>query len=451
MQVRAALGRFFTVGERPDAQQISGWSSPAAQRMFWTGLAVRLLYLTLAHTYRIRPSQDHFQFGWEMGRIARALATGYGYADPFTGHTGPTAWTPPLYPLLMAGAFKLFGVYTPAAAWAVLAVNCLASAATAPAIYEIAKRCFGNRADGRAVPLWSGWLWALYPAAMQYAVRWPWEIAVTCCLFTWALVFGLRLQGVGSSLQAFQVPTWAMFGLLWGLVAISNSSLLLFVPVQVAWILWPLRYRLVPVLTRGLVAFLVFLACLAPWVLRNQRVFHALIPSRSNFGAELYMAALPSHNGFPYGTVIPLSTADPEWRRYALMGELAYNRSQGQRGKALIAANPGLFFRQVLLRVQFFWAGVPHPYDHGILDELFRQLDFGFLSVAGLLGLALSVYRRVPAAKLFACAFLVCPLVYYLVTVQARFRAPLEPLIALFAAFLFQNADRTRVWSFRDR
>ena len=70
----------------------------------------RVLYITLAHTYRIRPSEDHLQFGWEMGRIARALSTGFGYADPFTGHSGPTAWVPPLYPLLLAGVFKLFAV-----------------------------------------------------------------------------------------------------------------------------------------------------------------------------------------------------------------------------------------------------------------------------------------------------------------------------------------------------
>jgi hypothetical protein len=33
--------------------------------------------------------------------------------------------------------------------------------------------------------------------------------------------------------------------------------------------------------------------------------------------------------------------------------------------------------------------------------------------------------------------------------VQARFRHPLEPLIAIFSVFLFQAADKRRVWSFR--
>src|SRR5580704_16620652 len=100
--------QFFNPPHQPDR---------APRRIFWTALIVRLLYITLAHTYRIRLANDDFEFGWEMGRIARALATGFGYSDPFEGHTGPTAWTPPLYPLLLAGVFKLFGVYTLASAW----------------------------------------------------------------------------------------------------------------------------------------------------------------------------------------------------------------------------------------------------------------------------------------------------------------------------------------------
>ena len=88
-----------------------------AMRLFWAGLVLRVAYMTLAHTFRMRGIEDHFQFGWEMGRIARALATGYGFADPFNGHSGPTAWTPPLYPLLLGGVFKVFGVYTLLSAW----------------------------------------------------------------------------------------------------------------------------------------------------------------------------------------------------------------------------------------------------------------------------------------------------------------------------------------------
>jgi len=167
------------------------------RRLFWTAFLVRAAYIALAHTWRVRLAGDHFQFGWEAGRIARALVTGYGYSDPFANaafaHTGATAWLPPLYPLLLAAIFKLFGVYSHGSAAVLFILQSAFSAATALATYEIAARCFSCR-----VALWSAWIWALHPAAMQYAVRWPWEMTITTALFSFALVLALRLRGVGS-------------------------------------------------------------------------------------------------------------------------------------------------------------------------------------------------------------------------------------------------------------
>jgi hypothetical protein len=181
--------------QMPDAQttkQISPFRAPWS--IFWAGFLLRVLYITLAHTYRIRLAEDHLQFGWEMGRIARALVIGYGYADPFTGHSGPTAWVPPLYPLLLAGVFKIFGVYTPASAWVILTINSIFSAATALLIYEIAARCFQTTGRAHKIALWSAWLWALYPAALQYAVHWVWDMALTAFLFSAVIVIALTIH-----------------------------------------------------------------------------------------------------------------------------------------------------------------------------------------------------------------------------------------------------------------
>jgi hypothetical protein len=78
--------------------------------------------------------------------------------------------------------------------------------------------------------------------------------------------------------------------------------------------------------------------------------------------------------------------------------------------------------------------------------------NFSFASIAGLFGLALALKRRIPAAWLFAWAFLLIPAIYYFVTVHARFRNPLEPLIAILAVYLFQSAEkRWPRWIHRDR
>lgn len=414
----------------------------APMRIFWVALVLRVLYITLARTYHIRLAQDHFQFAWEVGRIARALATGYGFSDPFTGHTGPTAWTPPLFPLLLAGVFKLFGVYTSTSAWVILTIDSVFSAATSTAIYEIAKRCYNRR-----VALWSGWAWALYPAALQYAVHWVWDMSLTTCLFAWVLVIALRVKGIGDSGLGTATPhttlRWAGFGVLWGLIYLSNSTLLLFLPFCGIWMLLGTKDK--TAYTKAVLSGILFIACVAPWVYRNWTVFHAFIPTRGNLGAELYQSMLPEHEGFPWGTTVPAVESDPEYQRYRAMGEVAYVREKSQQASALIAAHKGRFASYTLKRIYFYWVSVPHPIEKGWFNELAREVNFCFFSLTGLFGLALSIRRRIPAAGLFAWAFILLPLPYYFVTVQARFRNPLEPLIAIFTVFLFQSATRNRI------
>ena len=424
----------------------------APMYLFWVGLLVRVLYITLAHTYRIRLSQDHLQFGWEMGRIARALVTGFGYADPFTGHTGPTAWVPPLYPLLIAAVFKVFGVYTAKSAFVILLINSLFSAATASLVYEIAARCFHATPKAAKIALWSGWLWALYPGIIQYAVHWVWDMALTAFLFSWILVLTLRLRAIGDpsdtrpTASSQTTRRWLFFGLLWGLLALCNSTPLLFLPACGIWIL--LGASKTPAslasLAKAALAGIVFCCCLSPWIIRNYLVFHALIPMRGNLGAELHQSVLEQNDGFPWGATIPVADHDPTYLNYKRMGEYAYVQQENALAKQYIAHHKRRFFDFTLKRVYFFWVSVPHPFERSVFLELAREINFCFLSLSGLLGLALALKNRIPAAGLFLWAFLLIPLPYYLITVQARFRHPLEPLLLIFTCYLFLSATPRR-------
>lgn len=413
--------------------------------IFWAGLIIRVLYITLAHSYRIPNVQNHFNFGYEMGRVGRALVTGYGYADPFNGHTGPTAWVPPLYPLLIAGAFKLFGIYTALSAWALLVVNSIFSAATAVFIYHIARRCYGRR-----VALWSAWIWALYPAAMQYAVRQIWEMSLTCMLFTAVIALAVKMRGItaGENLDASDPPgegtrqttkQWLLFGLLWGLIGLSNSTLLLFLPACGIWVL--LGSPTKAVWMRAITSGLVFIAVVSPWMIRNSRVFHAVVPFRSNFGAELYEGNNPESMGLPWGKTV---NGEAEIRSYTDLGEPRYAKRQGELAAAWIGAHPGRFLELSLKRFYFFWSTVPHPTTKREFLVFVRDINYCVPNLLAILGLALALRRRKPAAWLFLWAFFLLPLTYYFVTVGARFRHPLEPLIVVLSVFLFQSAQPRR-------
>ncbi|MDR3734052.1 MAG: glycosyltransferase family 39 protein [Acidobacteriaceae bacterium] len=410
----------------------------APRALFWTALGVRLAYILLAHMYHVRAAGDHFQFGWEMGRIARALVTGFGYSDPFTGHTGPTAWVPPLYTLLIAAAFKVFGVYTGAAAFWLLAFNSVCSAVTAVLVYEIGARCFGRR---NAV--WAGWLWALHPAAMQYAVKWIWEMTLSTMLLTAVIVLALRMRRIGENVQAGDedaqtLGRWLLFGLLWGLIALSNPALLAFLPVCGVWLLLGARRRMHAAM-RAAVAAAVCCAVIAPWAMRNWKAFGAFIPLRSNFGAELALGDGPDAMGFLMEYNHPMQSAR-QLRLYSELGELRYVQMRGAQAKAAIAADPAHFLAISATRFYFFWVSVPQPLDRHPAVEYAREMSYCFISLAGLMGLGLALRKRVPAAGLFAWAFLLLPLTYYFVTAQARFRHPIEPLIWVLGVWLFENA-----------
>jgi hypothetical protein len=431
--------------------------------IFWTAFGLRVAVILIGHTYKVRTDQANFNFGFEAGRIARSVATGHGFGNPFNGVSGPTAWLPPLYPLLMAAAFKLFGVYSRGAALTLLVVDSALSAAVAPAVYEIAERCFDVRGIARRgskyaapVALWSAWLWAVYPAALQYAIHWIWEMSLTVCLFSWAIVVALRLRGVGEK-QGLGIreqglgrawALWVGLGVLWGLIALSNASLLLCLPAMMVWIAWPefRRWR-ISLQTVGGAALtcVMFAAVLAPWVARNERVLHALVLTRDNFGVELYESTLERNDGFPWGTTLPLWTGDPVFKQFVRVGEVKFAKMRGDEAKERIRARPGRTAKWTLDRFLFFWDGTPHPANGKPMQEYLRQLSYCFLSVCGLLGLVLIVRRRVEGAGLFALIFVLLPLPYYLVTVQPRFRHPMEPLIAVLAVVLFRSAEKQRV------
>ncbi len=239
---------------------------------------------------------------------------------------------------------------------------------------------------------------------------------------------------------------WLLFGFLWGCIALSNATLLLFLPVCGFWILMGSR-QIVPSLLRATAAALVLVATLAPWVYRNWIVFHTFIPIRGNLGAEMYAGSGPGSNGFAFIATLPLVERDPETIRYKSLGEVRYVKEQGEKAHAYLETHRAHYLEISLKRFYFYWASVPHPVEGSSFAEFGRELSYCFLSITGCLGLALSLKNRRPASGLFAWAFLLLPATYYFVTVAARFRHPLEPLIAIFSVYLFQSA--TSGWSIR--
>src|SRR5690606_31461437 len=75
---------------------------------------------------------------YEHGEIAENLLAGRGFTVRYLGATGPTSQQAPLFPVLVAAAYKLFGVGSPAAILAIQLVQCVAGAGVMLAVVWLA-------------------------------------------------------------------------------------------------------------------------------------------------------------------------------------------------------------------------------------------------------------------------------------------------------------------------
>ena len=192
--------------------------------MLIIALFLRIGWILLGHTYRFKPAENNFGFGWEMGRIAEAIASGRGFSDPFGAHTGPTAWEPPLYPYLIATVFHFFGIYSRASAFILLSINSIFSALTCIPIFLIARRIFSEK-----VAVGAAWTWALLPYVMYWCTRWVWETSLSALLL--ALIFWLALTMEDRN----GLKPWLAFGLLWGIATLNSTVLIAFLPASGLW------------------------------------------------------------------------------------------------------------------------------------------------------------------------------------------------------------------------
>src|SRR5436190_15209632 len=398
------------------------WWHPARTSFFWMviiALILRLGVIFVTHTYKFKTVDDNFSFGYEMGRIGRSLASGQGFANPFNETTGPTAWEPPLYPFLIAGVFKLFGIYTRSSALALLILNSIFSALNCIAIFLIARRCFNEN-----VAVWASWFWALLPSG--FATRWVWETSLAALLL--AIIFWLTLE----LKERDGLRPWLEFGLLWGIAALTNPSMLAFLPASGLWA-WYRRAKSGKRSVGGIaVASIIFFACIAPWLIRNYRTFGQVVFLRSNFGAELRIGNGPGADGTWREYLHPTQNVY-EMRRYRQLGEIAYVAQRQREAMVFIREDYARFMGLNLKRFIYYWGGVPRSSEIPALAPIKNSI-FLASSVLAFWGLGRALRKRRPGAWLSFWLILCYPLVYYVIFPHARSRHPMEPELTLLLA-----------------
>ncbi len=399
-------------------------------------LVLRLLVMAFAYKIQLDPSRDHWAFGWETGRVARSIATGHGFSSPYSEPTGPTALIPPVYTYLVAGVFKLFGVYTAASALILLTLNNLFSSLTCLPVFLIARRVLGLR-----WAVWAGWAWAFFPYSIGLSNTAIWETSLTTLLLSLLVLATLYLENSKNLL------TWIGYGVLWGFTGLASPTTLSVLPILGGWI-WLRHWR------RGgnctgvaLVASLCFFVMIAPWIWRCSHVYGRFVAFRSNFGLEVLVGNSNDTSNAANWNVLPGMNA-AELQSLRRMGEPAYMAEKQHEASELIRRRPlryaGLTIRRILNTWTSIWK-FPPPWN---LDNsgMLNVLMYTFISLFAFAGIRNAIRDQKAGAYPLAILILVFPVVYYLTHSDMGFRHPIDPVMTVFFVYGIPSLRRdTRI------
>jgi len=338
----------------------------------------------------------------ESSHIASALVAGWGFSSPYANvPIAATAQQPPLYPLILAGIFRVFGAYTVSSAWAAVALNIAASALTAVLLYHA-----GNLYFNKTVGLVAAWVWALpwmYGAlAFSTSLSNPYLAALG---LTGLLLLLPRVLKAGRG--------WFGLGIYAGLLVLLQATFLAVVACYAIWLAFSKARS--PKMLVGLAGLFLMLV---PWTIRNYVQLGRVVPIRDNFGLELWLGNRPGMQGtVDYHGDFP----DHDPSSYARLGELRFMDAKLEEAKEFIASDPISFYKRCLRRSIEFWY-IPY-------SPLWI-----LISVLGWAGAVLA-WKKKGIAVLLTVPLLAFPPVYYVTHTFPTYRHPIDPVIILLAVY----------------
>jgi len=393
--------------------------------IFGVALAVRLITSMCVLGDLTDPSRDHWNFGYETGRVARSIATGQGFANPFDLPSGATAWLAPVYPGILAVFFKLFGVYSAGAAAAILCFNSLAAALTVVPVYFIARKMFGQ-----PTATYAGWAWAFFPYSIYLAANWVWDTTLSVLILTTLLWLTLELD------EPKPLPAWIGYGALWGLAALTNPTLLAALPFLLIWLAYRLHRSGHPWVVRMAATSFFCVLIVAPWLARNARVFHRPVFIKDNFWMEVKVGNSLNQVHWWNDDAHPSQNA-AELRKIVSGGELAFLAEKKQESLDFLRHHFGFFAWLSLRRFIFMWSGFWSFQLDYLVNEPMDPVNIVFCSTLTLLGLA-GARRAIRAGSEMVfpvlAALFSTQSVFYVTHPYFSYRHAVDPVLVLFGA-----------------
>jgi 4-amino-4-deoxy-L-arabinose transferase-like glycosyltransferase len=414
------------------AQRSKGiWPSALDSRYTIAGLIAVSFMIRLAvvlATPHFVPRTD----GIDYDRLGVWLATHNSFGASILV-PGPSAFRPPLFPLLLAGVYKVFGT-DPTVRWtAARVVEAGLGCVTVWLIYAIA-----NRLWGRKVALVAGAIAAVDPTL----------VLVGSSLLSESLLIPLILAAVLAALTArgsVHTIRWSIAaGIASGLATLTHGNAILLAPAA-AILVWTVRPRRSFRSLRAPVALLVATALtITPWMIRNAVVFHEFVPISTQVGYGLdgvYNAQVATAPGDPVLWRTPLRGMlialihDPRLNEAQLSDRLTSTALHYIGGHPLYPLR--VAFWSVVRMLDLTGAGFERDqayaeaYPPGLaVASVYAFWLLGLLAIAGIV--AERATRRAPLAFWLCPILVLAPSIFLLG--DNRYRSPAEGFIVILGA-----------------
>ncbi len=389
--------------------------------------------------------------------LALRVLGGHGFsfatdAWPATRAGEPTAHWSFLYTLYLAGVYALFGP-NPLAARLIQAV--IVGGLHAWLAWRIGRRLFGETVGLVAAGLSGIYLYFVYYAGALMTE--PFYFVG----ILWTLDAALRLVRPGRRWWS-----WLELGLAIGVTGLLRQSFLLFVPFLFLW-LFVEGARSSPhgastsrnqpeqpvesvqsaayIRTLGglILTTLVVVAMIAPWTVRNYRVFGTFTPLNTNAGYAFFWGNHPIY-GTHFVGILPAdgpSYQDLIPDELRPLNEAQLDKALLKRGVGFVTEEPVRYALLSLSRTREYFKFWPSP-QSGLISNVARVASFGLMLPFMVYGLYVAFRYRWPAADHAARAGMVLLLlfagvysaIHLLTWALIRYRLPVDAVLLIFAA-----------------
>ena len=394
--------------------------------------------------------------GGEMGSIAVNLFEGRGFSSPFFPGSAPTAWLCPVVPFLWSIVMRLQGEATLATAKLLIFLQAIPSALAVSLYWLIAKEIRLKHMELSAhFPTAIAAVLALWPESL-FRVGELWYFVWEECAVAALVLVGIKW------LQRRTWSTAVWLGLIGGTLALINIAP---VPFLVSVIVLPalsVKCDKREFVKTALLACVIMLAIISPWLVRCRVRLGGFVPLRSNAGTEL----LQGNNAIDCirqtDESLHPTNSRYEMQRFNALGELQYNRIAFREALNYIRAHKVQTAIRIMKRIYVAWfTDILDLWPNYKNQKWWNGGPFQFFStlttiVTALSTLSLTIFaiasgrlEALPFRWLLFTLLLLMPMLHYFTVMEDSYTYVDRIWLAIIGAFAIFNSPRSALRLFR--